>query len=200
MQDRSSCNLLVRILAGWSAALASLMMIIVGGLLPSGLISPSLNFPPEVLNLPSSWQVPAILTCSLVCGPRISVIASVAYLTIGIFYLPIFHNGGSTSYLLTPSFGYLIGFIPACWASGHLSKQKGMNSLINLYVCALTGLMVIHACGVINLLIGSYFMRWPYELHELILSYSLIPLPAQLILSSAVALISLTLRHLLLVK
>ena len=71
---------------------------------------------PSLLSLPSTWQVPALLICALVAGPRAGVIASVAYLTIGLVDLPVFHGGGGLAYLLTPGFGYLAGFIPALLA------------------------------------------------------------------------------------
>ena len=34
------------------------------------------------------------------------------YLLVGLFLLPIFHQGGSLGYLLTPNFGYLLGIYP----------------------------------------------------------------------------------------
>ena len=56
-----SCIPSVRALAIWSGALAGLMMILVGGLIPSALILPDLDFSPKVFSLPSTWQVPSLL-------------------------------------------------------------------------------------------------------------------------------------------
>ena len=49
----------VRALATWSGAFAGLMLILVGSLIPAALIWP--NTPVQVLPLPSTWQVPALL-------------------------------------------------------------------------------------------------------------------------------------------
>ena len=122
MQDGSSCNPFVRALAICSGALAGLMMMLVGGLIPSALVIPGIETSPRILSLPSTWQVPCLMVTALVCGPRSAVMASVAYLTIGLFHLPIFDGGGSLGYMETPGFGYLIGFIPTAWFSGYIAK------------------------------------------------------------------------------
>ena len=108
----------VRALVTFSGALAGLMMVIIGNFIQSGLLIPDVNIYPKILRLPSTWQVPAVLLCAIICGPKSGVIASVAYITVGLLYLPIFHSGGRISYVTTPGFGYLIGFVPTAWISG----------------------------------------------------------------------------------
>ena len=58
------------------------------------------NFPQEDLslsNIPlnSNWQIQGLLLTSLLCGPEIGTISAISYLIIGLFYLPVFHGGGS---------------------------------------------------------------------------------------------------------
>ena len=200
MHDGTSCYLFVRGLVTWSGALTGLLMILAGNFIPSAILLTNRNLTPTMLSLPSSWQVPALMICALVSGPRSGVIAAIAYLTIGLFYLPIFSDGGSIDYLSDPGMGYLIGFIPAAWISGRLATQKGMNNVIHLTFCAILGLAALHFCGVLNIIIGSYLSRWPEELLELISLYSIAPLPGQIALCMAVGLISLILRRLLILE
>ena len=200
MQDGISCNPFVRALAIWSGALAGLMMILVGGLLPSALIIPGLNLSTRLFSLPSTWQVPSLLLTALVCGPRSAVMASVAYITLGLFYIPIFHSGGSLSYLTTPGFGYLILFIPTAWISGRLAQRRNMNNLISLTLCSIVGLILLQAWGVIYIIIGSLIGLWGLNLPDLIYSYSIAPLPAQILLCPGVGITSLLLRQLLLIE
>ncbi len=190
----------MRALAIWSGALAGLMMILVGGLLPSALILPGLDLPPKVISLPSTWQVPSLLLSALVCGPRAAVIAAVGYITVGLFYLPIFHSGGSLSYLVTPSFGYLTGFIPAAWISGRLAQRKNMNNLISLTLCALIGLIVFQIWGILYLTVGSFIGSWSNPLPDLLFSYSIAPIPAQVLLCPGIAILSQVLRKLLFIE
>ncbi|MEB3159505.1 MAG: biotin transporter BioY [Synechococcus sp.] len=188
----------MRALATWSGAFAGLMLILVGSLIPAALVLPSV--PVQVLPLPSTWQVPALLLCAMVCGPRSGVIASVAYLTIGLVDLPVFHDGGGLGYLLNPGFGYLAGFLPAAWLCGRLSQQDGMNDLGRLTLSAIAGLVMIQVCGLLNLLIGAAVGRWSDPLAQLLFSYSLGPLPSQLALCVAAGCLALPLRRLLLVE
>ncbi|MGC6482302.1 MAG: biotin transporter BioY [Synechococcus sp.] len=188
----------MRALATWSGAVAGLMLILVGSLIPAALVIPSV--PVQVLPLPSTWQVPSLLICSLVCGPRSGVMASVAYLTIGLVDLPVFHQGGGLGYILNPGFGYLAGFVPAAWLCGRLAQQNGMNTVGRLSLAALAGLLILQLCGLLNLVIGAVFGRWSEPLPHLIFSYCLGPFPTQLALCMAAGLIALPLRRFLLVE
>ena len=46
----------MKALANWSGALAGLLLILIGGLLPSALLIPSM--PLQLMDLPATWQVP----------------------------------------------------------------------------------------------------------------------------------------------
>ena len=167
----------MRALANWSGAIAGLLLIVTGGLVQAawpGLAATGL----QLIPLPITLQVPALLLTALVCGPRAAMLAGVAYISLGLFQLPVFHSGGGLAYLLDPGFGYLAGFLPAAWLTGRLGKQQGMD----------------------NLLLGGLAGRWGSGLPQLILSYSLGPIIPQLLLCCAVAVLALPLRRLLLVQ
>jgi biotin transport system substrate-specific component len=187
----------LRALATWSGAIAGLLLILVGGLLPAAFPLPEAGG--WVLRpLGITLQVPALLLTALVAGPRSALLAAVAYLSVGLFQLPVFHEGGGLGYLLDPSFGYLAGFVPAAWLTGKLSRQSGVDDPLSLAVLAAFGLVVIHLCGLANLGLGSLAGRWGAAAMPLALSYSLALLP-QLLLCSAVGLLAWLLRRLLLV-
>ena len=181
----------MRAIAIWSGAIAGLLLILVGGLIQAAVPWPS----PSGLglaNLPITLQVPALLLTALVCGPRSAMLAAVAYLSLGLFQLPVFHGGGGAGYLFNPGFGYLI--------TGKLSRQTGMGSLIGLGASCAVGLGVMQLCGVANLLLGALVGQWRSNLGPLLVSYSLAPLIPQLLLICAVAVVALPLRRLVLVE
>jgi biotin transport system substrate-specific component len=123
--------------------------------------------------------------------------AAVAYITVGLVDLPVFHDGGGLDYVQTPAFGYLAGFVPAAWLTGRLAHQAGMNDLARLTLAGFAGVITIQLCGILNLLLGTVLSRWNESLPELLFSYSLGPLLAQLTLCVAIALIALPIRRLL---
>ena len=45
----------------------------------------------------------------------------------GLFILPIFQQGGSLGYLLTPNFGYLLGLYPLIKIIGNLNNRNKIN-------------------------------------------------------------------------
>jgi biotin transport system substrate-specific component len=192
-------NELVRALATWSGAIAGLLLILVGGLIQAAVSWPSQLDRWSEQPLPITLQVPALLLTALVCGPRSALLASVGYLSLGLWQLPVFHGGGGAAYLLDPGFGFLAGFVPAAWLSGRLARQSGMNDLLRLLAAALIGLAVLQLCGVLNLVLGSLTGRWGPGLPSLLFAYSLAPLPSQMLLCCAVALVAWGLRRLLLV-
>jgi biotin transport system substrate-specific component len=176
------------------------MLILVGGLVQAALPWPSGGGQLQIAPLPITLQVPALLLTGLVCGPRSALLAAVGYLSLGLFQLPVFHGGGGSSYLLDPGFGYLAGFLPAGWLVGKLARQPGMNDPLNLAASAVVGLGVIQVCGLINLVLGSLAGRWSQPFQELLVRYSLVPLPSLLLLCCAVAALAAGLRRLLFVQ
>jgi biotin transport system substrate-specific component len=185
----------LRAIATWSGALAGLMLILAGGLVSAALPLLDLNGGLRVLPLPMTLQVPALLLTALVCGPRSAMLAAVAYLSLGLFQLPVFQGGGGVGYLLDPGFGYLVGFIPAGWLTGRLARQSGMDDLLKLLGASLGGLLVLQLCGLLNLLLGGLSGRWPLGLAQTLVSYSLSPLPGQVLLCCGAALLALVLRR-----
>ncbi len=168
-----------------------------GMMIPTALLVPKTDLSANIIALPSSWQIPALMITGLVCGKKTGFISTVAYLVIGIFYLPIFHGGGSTGYLMTPEMGYLIGFIPAIWLVGQLSESKKQTSLIELTYYALLGLLVIHSVGIVNIIFGSLTSRWSEGFLYLIYIYTISTLPSQFIVCPAIAIISKSLKFIL---
>ncbi len=187
----------MRALATWSGAVAGLLLILVGGLVPAAIpVHEASGW--EVRPLGITLQVPALLLTALVCGPRSATLAAVAYLSVGLFQLPVFHEGGGIGYLLDPGFGYLAGFLPAAWITGKLARQQGMDDPLALSGAAAIGLVVLHLCGLSNLLLGHLAGRWNGDLLSLLVSYSLALLP-QLLLCCSAGVVAWLLRRLLLV-
>ena len=176
------------------------MLIIICAMIPSSIILPQQDLSFSVIPLNSTWQIQGLLMTALLCGPQIGIICAISYLIIGLFYLPIFHGGGSVGYILTHEFGYLLGFIPAAWTCGFLSKRKSNANLINYSFYTIISLCILHIIGIIYLVLGKLFWNWIDNLSDLILINTLIPFPTQVLLCLSISLISIFLRSLLILK
>ena len=169
-------------------------------MIPSSIILPQQDLSLSIIPLNSTWQIHGLLMSSLLFGPQIGIICAISYLIIGLFYLPVFHGGGSVGYILTHEFGYLLGFIPAAWTCGFLSKRKSNANLINYSFYTIISLCILHLIGIIYLVLGKLFWNWIDNLSDLILINTLIPFPTQVLLCLSISLISIFLRSLLILK
>ena len=176
------------------------MLIIIFAMIPSSIIFPQEDLSLSISPLDSNWQIQGVLLTSLLCGPQIGTISAISYLIIGLFYLPVFHGGGSVGYILTHEFGYLLGFIPAAWICGFLAKQNTKANLINYSCFTILSLCVVHIIGIIYLIIGKVFGNWLEDLFDLILINTFIPFPTQLLLCISISLLSIFLRRVLIIK
>ncbi|MEM9005533.1 MAG: biotin transporter BioY [Cyanobacteria bacterium P01_F01_bin.86] len=158
----------------------------------------------QVYSLGVSFQVGAVLLTACVGGKNAAALSQIAYITLGLllfqhFGFPIFTQGGGLEYVYEPSFGYLIGFIPAAWVCGYLAFQESPK-LETLAYSSLCGLGIIHGCGLLYLAIaslGGWLKQVTVPAWGEIMAYSLAPLPGQLIMVCAVSVLAYLLRQLL---
>ena len=176
------------------------MLIIICSMIPSSIILPHKDLSLSIIPLQSHWQIHGLLLTSLLCGPTIGTISAISYLIIGLFYLPIFHGGGSVGYILTHEFGYLLGFIPAAWTCGFLAKRSLKHNLINYSLYTIISLCILHMIGVFHLILGKILGAWTDSLFDLVIINTLIPFPSQLLLCISISSLSIFLKNLLLVK
>ena len=83
----------------------SLQIIIISTFIPVLFSIPFTNKLIETFELPITWQLPSIVIMTLIFKGKIVIKAFSIYLIIGLFFIPVFHQGGSLGYLLTPNFG-----------------------------------------------------------------------------------------------
>ena len=186
--------------SSWVQAITGVMLIIICAMIPSSIIFPKEGLSLSNIPLSSNWQIQGLLLTSLLCGPQIGTISAISYLIIGLFYLPVFHGGGSVGYILTHEFGYLLGFIPAAWICGFLAKQNSKVNLINYSLYTTLSLCIVHIIGIIYLIFGKIFGNWLDPLSDLILINTFIPFPTQLLLCISISLLSILLKRILILK
>ncbi len=182
-------NLLNQILA-LASSFTGLMILIIGAFLPTAILFPGNDLTIRIIDLPITWQVSSVILCALIFEQATALIAIIAYLTIGLFYLPVFHGGGSIGYISAPAFGYLIGFIPASLIISTLKERKKGNKLITLISIAIIGVIIIHIVGIINLIVLSVFNKVGTDIFTLIYSFTLSPIVLQIMVCPSIAILA----------
>lgn len=158
----------------------------------------------QTQSLGVSYQVGAVLLVGCLGGKNAAVMSQVAYLALGIlwfdvFGLQVFDQGGGLSYVREPSFGYLLGFIPAAWICGLLAFRS-RPKLETLALSCLFGLLAIHITGLLYLAL-AYLFGWAnlesLSFLQAILVYSLLRIPGQLAVVCVVTVLAFAVRRLM---
>ncbi|ERN42119.1 hypothetical protein KR51_00012080 [Rubidibacter lacunae KORDI 51-2] len=152
----------------------------------------------KIQTLGVTFQTGAVLLTGCVGGKKAGALSQVAYLMLGLAWLPVFSHGGGWSYLQQPTFGYILGFVPGAWLCGWLAFRD-RPKIEMLVLASAAGLVVIHACGLLYLtglaFIGPKFGATGPPLLAALSAYSLKPLPGQLAVLCAAATIAFGLRQ-----
>ena len=108
----------------------------------------------------------------LMLGSKKGALATGVYLILGLLGLPIFAAGGGIGYVFKPTFGYLLGFVPAAYLGG-LLVERGRGA--GRYWLA---------AGIVFLVVYAFGLGYKYLLCNFYLGQ---PLPWSVILLSALA-------------
>jgi biotin transport system substrate-specific component len=95
--------------------------------------------------VPATLQTLSVLLAGGLLGPWGGVLAVCSYLGAGLSGAPVFASGGGPAYLLGPTGGYLMGFIPAAWLAGQVSRRTLRLAWLTLGFAAAT--LTIHLFG-----------------------------------------------------
>ena len=127
--------------------LVSLQSLIITSMLPVYIQLPFIYKSSNNIELPITWQIPTVILLTLIFHKKVVFRAFSIYIILGVFMLPVFHQGGSLGYLLTPNFGYLLGLYPLIKIIDNLNNRNKIyvgnflkNGFIAIGAMHLTGI------------------------------------------------------------
>ena len=97
-------------------------------------------------------------------GPRWGAASQAADVALGLAGLPIFTLGGGLGYILQPSFGFLVGLIPAAALIGALTRGRPGTARVVLASAAGLGVLYLVGLPYLYLIQNAYLGRglsWP---------------------------------------
>lgn len=96
--------------------------------------------------VPVSMQMVFVVLSGILLGKK-ALYSQLIYVLLGLMGLPIFTGGGGIGYILTPTFGYLVGFILAAFTIGSLREKMKSITVLKLFLISFIGVIVIYLCG-----------------------------------------------------
>ena len=97
------------------------------------------------------------LLAGLLLGERLGALAVLVYIALGLLGVPVFASGGGPSYVLQPTFGYLIGFVVQAWLCGRYARRVAV-SFRSLLLVNLLGMAVVYLLGISWFYVFSNFV------------------------------------------
>lgn len=121
-------------------------------------------------------------------GARLGMASQLLYLLIGLIGIPIFALGGGPSYILQPTFGYLLGFLACSGICGYFVERMTHITFAKLFAVGIVGLITIYTFGLSYLyfIVNVYFGQ-PMPI-GMVLSVGFLPyLASDLIMNGVIA-------------
>ncbi len=141
--------------------------------------------------VPFTLQTSFVLLSGFLLGAEYSSLSMGVYAFMGLLGLPVFTGGGGVSYILNPSFGYILGFVAGGFVCGLVSRIRGRPSFVQYSLAGLLGLTAIYLLGTAYFyLITRFYIGSHIGFTELISVCILIYLPKDILLCTAAVYIS----------
>ena len=160
--------------------IVSFESILISSMIPINIPIPSFENIYNIVEIPINYQIPTIIFLTLIFSGEFIRNVYAIYIFIGLFFLPVFFDGGSLGYLITPNFGYLIGIFPLISIINILNK-KNILYFIQYFKYSLSGLMIMHFTGILYLTLQLLIFNKPNLILYNIGLFTLNKVPFQII-------------------
>ena len=120
-----------------------------------------ITIPAEPLSMHFTLQWFFVLMAALLFGKRLGTASTAVYLLLGLCGMPVFASGGGLSYVLRPTFGFLLGFLPAAWITGCVLETGARATFRRMVSAGVCGLLVYYAVGMLYYaIVGSFLYHY----------------------------------------
>lgn len=134
--------------------------------------------------LPLTFQTLFVVLSGLVLGRKYGAVSVCVYVAAGLIGLPVF-----TGSALSPTFGYIVGFIPGSWLAGYIA-EKFKPCFLTWMLSALAGIAVIYALGIpYYYLMSKFYLQNELGAKTLLVYFVLMPMPGDIFKSFLAGLI-----------
>lgn len=136
--------------------------------------------------LPFTMQTFFTMLACFLLPKNYSALSAGLYLILGLIGVPIFTGGGGFGYVLTPGFGYLIGFVVANYVAGGFFNKRVSNGIsakmVDYFAVGLVNIAVVYLCGLgYWYLLANVFTSNSIGVWALIMNGFLLTLPGDIV-------------------
>ena len=99
-----------------------------------------------------------VLLAGLLLGSRRAFLSVSTYLLIGLVGIPVFARGGGPSYLIRPTFGFLLGFALAAYVMGKIVEWMHASKPGACLFSATVGYVIYYGMGILYFYFITHFV------------------------------------------
>ena len=138
--------------------LISIQSLFISTMIPVFITLPITDKFKNSIEIPITLQIPTVILLTLLFKRKVVFTSLTIYLLLGLFVAPIFHEGGSLGYLLTPNFGYLLGIYPLIRIIDNLNDNNKL-SIHEFIKKSILAICFLHITG----LIYTFILNLSYD-------------------------------------
>jgi biotin transport system substrate-specific component len=117
--------------------------------------------------VPFTLQLPMVILTGLLLGPKLAFISLITYTLLGLLGIPIFAGASGLGAFVSPTFGFIIGYIPAALIIG-VGKNK---SIAKMVMWTMFGMSLVFICGTIYFyFIMEIVVKSPMSISEVLMA------------------------------
>ena len=134
--------------------------------------------------VPLTLQDLFVMLAGILLGAKFGALSAFVYIFIGLLGFPVFTHGGGITYVLQPTFGFMLGFIPGAYLTGMLTHKVPEPGFKRIFLACLAGIGVIYFFGTAYLyLLNRFYLGNSIAFWPMILACDIRPLPGDIIKS-----------------
>jgi len=103
----------------------------------------------EIGVIPITMQTLAVLLSGALLGSKRGALSQITYLLMGLAGVPWFARGGGIAYILSPTFGYIVGFVLAAFLVGWLCERGFDRQVKTAILAMLIGNILLYIPGLL---------------------------------------------------
>ena len=103
----------------------------------------------EIGPVPITMQTFAVLLSGALLGAKRGATSQLTYLLFGLVGIPWFSRGGGMTYVLSPTFGYIVGFVICAFLVGFLCERGADRRIESAILVMFVGNIVIYIPGLL---------------------------------------------------
>lgn len=107
------------------------------------------KFKIEIGPIPITMQTFAVLVSGVLLGSKRGASCQITYLLGGLAGLPWFSRGGGLIYVLSPTFGYMLGFVFAAYSVGYLAERGWDRNIRTAILAIFIGNIILYIPGLL---------------------------------------------------